>query len=226
MFTFHSYEKKTKKERLLIHSQNRYALARREMLDCASVAASNAIRLLENNKTTTATVIRAAALHVKSLCTGSMELQRESQILLLRHDLRVASVENVLNKLSCVLDNFDLGPSFCCDNDITLCALQSLEFASRYPEKGLKSLICVVSQLLDLKKPIHDCVVLSVLSRTLLLMRSHKRILLGQDVCFSLCERCISLWKKKCVWKKDDENKVQIDFRKLLYVAFERCIRS
>ena len=70
-----------------LHVVEGYALARRQMFDRAAQAVSNALHLLDKAKATTPAMIRAAALHVKSLCDdGSIQLQRESQNQVLRND--------------------------------------------------------------------------------------------------------------------------------------------
>ena len=198
------------------------------MFDRASHAVSNALHLLDKAKATTSAIIKAAALHVKSLCNdGSIQLQRESQNQVLRNEFKIVSVESMMKQLNHVLDHFDDASalsSFCYDNDMTFCALQSLEFALRYPEKdSLDSLIFVVSQLLE--NGITDCVVLCIIAHTLVLMKSQD-MLTG---CSSTIERCISLWKKNCVWKKsddDDDDDDNMKIETLLYASYLRTLPS
>ena len=53
-------------------------------------------------------MIRAAALHVKSLCDdGSIHLQRESLNQVLRNDFTIVSIETMMKQLNHVLDHFD-----------------------------------------------------------------------------------------------------------------------
>lgn len=190
---------------------NRYALVRREMYERAAVEATYAIQRMSGT-------MKAAALHVKSLCTQSVELQRESRYILMKKcdDDTSSSPENFVIKISQALNEKNV-VAFRRDDKI-LCALQSLEFALRYPQQGLKHLMSVVLQLIygddGNNQESIDCVVLSVLARTLLLIKNMSKENLKIR---KLYERCVSLFKSNYREKGKEENELQIDFFQLLF---------